>query len=1181
MTSPYAPSLASSSLRPRSDGHARAQLPSLDVSFASAIGDDTQILLDDLLITYSLLETERYNALALEQVGELRRKKAQLEERMIDLQERIALEKKMRHAAQSVQSSMIHISPQPRHKSVHMAEAMQRTDEATLQLLQVSNARHDIQQQLLAHHIAVLRDHLPTQHAPRPSASTSQLADALGLTRLSPSPSRFPHTPSTPMRLPSWTERLRAHTPSDNMGWGSPSPASGASVGDTTDLSHLLDEVEQLEQRRRRLTVQLTSNNERQTALRHRLSRLCEENLEVAERLAQRDLDGAHMPGPSTLIPGEEHERIVQALETERARAMDELQAAQTERTRAMDELQAAQAQSAEHATTLEKLRTEHASALEQLRAGHAAALEQLRTRQESERNASESQLRSLQAEHASLNAAHEALQQQAAAHEQALEASEARYREALEASDAQLREALEASDARHREALEASEVRHRESLGALEASHRQALVASESGHREALAALEAEHASLRVREAELNEQLLHIRHSSEMELAQQREAHTNELREQDEAHQAALAEAQATETPAPEAQPAASAETPVTRSPLLKTNWSRRPVGPESSPREAAPGTLSQRLQRMFSTDKPPSPVDGVPAAPAGAESDLTAALQQLRGQLDAERKQKDMVAHRLEEVMMLYRSAVSQPAAPDVPGVQEPPMEAPVASQQDVTITQEPPVEAPAADSRQDVTVTQEPLVEAPAAPSQDVPIVQEPPMDAPAAPSQDVPIVQEPPMEVPVASQPDVPIVREPPMEAPVASQPDVPVVREPPLEALATEAPPSEAPVEGPSSDTLSPDSNEVPHTPLGPPTPPEVPMTPHRMERPELYVDVAETPTHARAARAWGGSRFRFLEMEVDRHRRAAEQARAAFEQLRVRAASEREASERERQLVDTWRAEWRALCARLEQQHHFCMRVLGKADGREEMDGLLDQIKASSVPRRAEAREETGEDAAQLLSQVEEHIGDMAEGLARAGASGLGGNVIAQLEDRIEELETQLAQRDAASSADVSSASMADAPLDLCLYALVLVGALLPEGDALLHSMSLPLDAVRQLFAPPAPAADAADALDVLRRVPALDAVCAMAQASGSAAHRATGRAFAERVMQAVSRMAADAHRQVPALVTDVMGRLASTLDTSEMVADRALVLEESVRTSTYASHPPTPQPDALDVPPI
>lgn len=1043
MTSPYAPSLASSSLIGRgAHDRTRALRPEIDVSFVSAPGDETQSLLDDLLITYSLLETERYDALTLEQVGELRRMQGQLDERLVEIKERIALEKKMRHAAQSVQTSMIHASPQPVRSTSHMAEALQRTDDVMLQYIQLSNARHDIQQKLLAHHVAVLRDHMPGRTSP---LRASQSTDALSLARLSPMPSAALKTPQTPAMAPMWTaERAVPRSVSGRTMWA---PNGTDDADEAGDVSRLLQEVDHLQERHRGLTAQLASNSERQATLRQRLSRLCEDNRDMAERLAHHDLNASEAAGPLASIPRGEHARIVEALTEKHTRASSELQAAQAQ---CAEQAEALERLRAEHAEALEQVRLKHAQSADELRAEYAATLEQLR----SDHARGVEQLRTLESEHAELRAAHEALQQQAALQEQAFEAKQ-------------------------RQALEASETSHREALAALEASH-----------REALASLETEHASLRVREAELNEQLMRTRHNSEAELVQQREAHQKELHAQSEAHQAALAEARAMELPpamlptSPGMEPEASdkhAETPTsteappTRSPLLTAHWSRRPTGQESSPREGPPGTLSQRLQRMFSGDKLPDAPDEAPLPQA--DTDLAAELQQLREKLDAERQQKEMVAHRLEEVMVLYRSAVHQPAASD----------------------------------------------------------------------AQAVPLVQEP----------------EPTKRGMDASMP--------------------EASKESSASESLSPDTEPVPHTPLGPPTPPAVPTTPHRMERPDLYVDVTETPTHTHMDRALGGSRHRYLEMEVDRLRRAAEQARGAYEQLRTRSAAEREASERERQLVDTWKLEWRALCTRLEQQHHFCMRVLGKADGREEMDGLLDQIKASTASRRAEPEEHAGEDAARLLSQVEEHIGDMAEGLARAGASGLGGNVIAQLEDRIEELETQLAQREASSGADAASAgaSLADTPLDVCLYALMLMSALLPEGDALLHSMSLPLDAVHQLFAAPAREAEEADPLEALRRVPALDAACALAQASDAAAHRATGHTFAARVAQTVHMVASDAHRQVPLLVTDVMTRLASTLDTSEMVTDRALVLEEAVRRATFASNPPTPQPDALEVPPM
>ncbi|WFD28177.1 hypothetical protein MNAN1_003183 [Malassezia nana] len=988
--------------------------PSLEVSTSSlpVLPDEMpQSLLDDLLITYSLLETEQYEALTLEQVGELRRSQAQLDQRLREMQERITLEKKMRHAAQSVQSSLLHTSPSRLRlygtsPHTYMTEALQRTDEIMLQFLHVSDARHDIQRRLLAHHIAVLRDHLHSAPSPMPvspSLHTSR-SDAMLLARLSTTPSNLPGTPQGAARL--WTERSLPSRSGSLCSTRSPA-LGGDEADDNSNVSRLLHEVDQLQERRRGLTAQLSSNSERQAALRRRLSRLCEDNRAVAERLAQHELD---WPSPTLTVPHDEHEQVVQALERERAK----VQALESEQA------QAWQAQAA-HAQALERLREEHAQALEDLRKEYAQTMEDVHTELFQLRQHAET----TEAEHA------QAMERVHKDHQEALGQAHKEHAEALDQ--------LQTLQAEHA-ALQQEAAKQKDTLAAREAAYREALAAHEAEFSDARSAYEAQLADA---------------------------SHVQEQREQDEASLA----------PRPSA---SVAPTPRASPPSVRRA--------EASPREGPPGTLSQRLQRMFSGDRPAT--DELAAA-----EPRTSELVQLREQLEAEREQKDMVAHRLEEVMMLYRSAVSQPAV--------------------------------------------------------HVPVIREP-----IPPHAEAQSIEAQPNEV-----------------QPVEAQPD----ETRPKEAQPKEAQPIEAPSnEAQRADTLSPETIEVPHTPLGPPTPPEVPSTPHRAERPDLYVDVVGTPTHTRM----GSSRHRFLEMEVDRLRRAAEQARVAYEQLRQRSEAERRASERERQLVDTWTSEWQALCARLEQQHHFCMRVLGKADGREEMDGLLDQIKASSAgARRSMPSADAGADAARLLGQVEEHIGDMAEGLARAGASGLGGNVIAQLEDRIEELEAQLAQRDT-SSGDVSQSSLSDAPLDVCLYALVLIGTLLPEGDALLHSMSLPLDAVRRLFAPPT-ATDEADALDTLRRVPALDTACSLAHASGAAARRALGHAFAARVMDTAHTLAVDAHRQVPALVTDVMGRLASTLDTSEMLTDRALVLEESLRRATFASNPPTPQPDTIDVPPM
>ena len=65
---------------------------------ASNVSASSVALLDDLLVTYSLLEAEPYQALSLEQVAELRRKQHKLSTSLKSMQERISLEKKMRGA---------------------------------------------------------------------------------------------------------------------------------------------------------------------------------------------------------------------------------------------------------------------------------------------------------------------------------------------------------------------------------------------------------------------------------------------------------------------------------------------------------------------------------------------------------------------------------------------------------------------------------------------------------------------------------------------------------------------------------------------------------------------------------------------------------------------------------------------------------------------------------------------------------------------------------------------------------------------------------------------------------------------------------------------------------------------------------------------------------------------------
>ena len=174
--------------------------------------------------------------------------------------------------------------------------------------------------------------------------------------------------------------------------------------------------------------------------------------------------------------------------------------------------------------------------------------------------------------------------------------------------------------------------------------------------------------------------------------------------------------------------------------------------------------------------------------------------------------------------------------------------------------------------------------------------------------------------------------------------------------------------------------------------------------------------------------------------------------------------------------------------------------------------------------------------------------------------------MIAQLEDRIEDLEEQLAARSAASvPAVVPKPSESD---EMSVYALVLVHALLPEDDVLARSMSLSLDALRALFAPPEPTEDTLSA--ALPPVPGLLAARDLLDVTP----RATSPVLAERVRRLLDSVLREGttHHAVATLAAQVMTRVVGTLDASHMVTERAMVLEETVRgyTDTSASDAPS-----------
>ncbi|CAD6893396.1 unnamed protein product [Tilletia controversa] len=104
---------------------------------------------------------------------------------------------------------------------------------------------------------------------------------------------------------------------------------------------------------------------------------------------------------------------------------------------------------------------------------------------------------------------------------------------------------------------------------------------------------------------------------------------------------------------------------------------------------------------------------------------------------------------------------------------------------------------------------------------------------------------------------------------------------------------------------------------------------------------------------------------------------------------------------------------------RLRAEDERCARLLGKHEGRDTMDDLLEQIKTGSTVAK---KRTAGQDIAELLTSLSEHITDLADELVRGGGSvgsrGLGGSdgpastsnadeQIQNLEEEVELLEAE------------------------------------------------------------------------------------------------------------------------------------------------------------------------------
>lgn len=303
------------------------------------------------------------------------------------------------------------------------------------------------------------------------------------------------------------------------------------------------------------------------------------------------------------------------------------------------------------------------------------------------------------------------------------------------------------------------------------------------------------------------------------------------------------------------------------------------------------------------------------------------------------------------------------------------------------------------------------------------------------------------------------------------------------------------------------------------------------------------------------------ARVRYLDTQLEVQRRAAEQSRRAHEELSSQRSVDSDERQQLREAARLWNSECRVICERLQKQDAFCARVLGKADGREEMDGLLDQIKATYSRRQpiTERSREAVVELSRLVSQVEEHISDMAEELGRHGASMFGGNVIAQLEERIEALQLELDERNAAptDTGALERTHAIEQQLNMCIFGLSLLTALLPESAALAHSMSVPLVELHEAFATPSDGTITAAALDVPQAAAFSEALACL-ESVDAANRRAIGDAYVSRVAAFIDHFASGSGPALHQFFAHAFSCIATALDAGDALSVRAIALQHA-----------------------
>lgn len=130
--------------------------------------------------------------------------------------------------------------------------------------------------------------------------------------------------------------------------------------------------------------------------------------------------------------------------------------------------------------------------------------------------------------------------------------------------------------------------------------------------------------------------------------------------------------------------------------------------------------------------------------------------------------------------------------------------------------------------------------------------------------------------------------------------------------------------------------------------------------------------------------------FSRLQDELHRHRTLAEEKETArktlqkrMEVLEVEIGAERDIMREGQQLFTAFEARLERAESRLREQDDRCARMLGKLDGREEMDDLLSQIKAGYRASAEKKKKTAGQDIDGLIDSISTHINDVEDELVR------------------------------------------------------------------------------------------------------------------------------------------------------------------------------------------------------